>query len=186
MAKAPAGKKSEEKKKKSKTPKISVKGESANELMNQIEEAISHRQILDLLGRFSEAADAFEPDLMNGLYWADAEVKTGIFSGAASDFVDFLAKEIADGIEVSQHLLGVPKIEISGDQATAEYPSSVFFRIKAGSGAFEKLTGQTPAQGADAHEVMVGAAYSDVLERRKGEWRIREHRSMKGWMRILQ
>jgi hypothetical protein len=78
-------------------------------------------EIQDLIGRYAVIIDSREFDRLDQLFTADASIDFSTFNGPVGDLVEIKAFLEASFpfFERSQHMMGLPLIDIDGDTATA-------------------------------------------------------------------
>ena len=126
-------------------------------------------EIQALLARYVFAIDAKDLDRLDDVFTPDAQVdysSTGGGKGPYSKIKPWLAKGLAP-FPVSQHLIGLPAIQLDGDRATSEvmlFNPMLFSR-----------------SGHEDEMFFVGATYSDELVRTPKGWRIARRTETHPW-----
>jgi hypothetical protein len=114
--------------------------------------------IARVLVRYGHGIDSLDMGLVASCYFDDATEDRGRFIGSLSEFLPWLETELRK-LESCWHLLGYPRIEISGAAADVETYCLAIHRTRASA--------EQP--GAD---LLIPCRYRDRFERREGEWRI--------------
>ncbi len=100
-------------------------------------------------------------ELVQSCYHPDGLDHHDGFSGTATEFIAWIQPILA-GLESTTHFVGNQLVEITGDTAWAEhYTQSINRRRRADGVAFDTF---------------VNMRYLDRLERRNGDWRIKDRR----------
>lgn len=124
-------------------------------------------EIQKLLAAYAFAIDARAFDRLDDIFTPDAQIDYTATGGAAGDYPTiktWLVQALAP-FRQSQHLLGLPLIEIVGDRATAR---TMLFNPM--------------LQSAGDHLFFVGASYLDDLVRTERGWRICRRRQADVWV----
>jgi hypothetical protein len=136
--------------------------------VSQFRDELADREaIRHCLLRYARGIDRIDEDLLRSVYWEDAtDEHAGMFSGPASEFVDWLLRALP-GME-TLHVVANVLIEIAGPLASVESYVYAIHRTNQNG---------TPAD-------MIGAGrYIDRFERRNGEWRIARRVVLVDWFR---
>jgi len=132
---------------------------SAKEMSDRLE-------IQDLFTRYCFAIDDRDWDALDDMFTADAQIDytaTGGSSGSLPEMKEWLAQALAP-FTMSQHMVSLPRLEISGDTATSRMI----------------LFNPMMMEDADGNQstFFVGVWYHDTLVHTAAGWRI-SHRSQK-------
>lgn len=120
------------------------------------------RRLLDeqacraLLERYAYTIDWMNWAGLEALFWADAHLDFGMWSGDRAAFIPWVT-ELEEGYSRRLHTLASPRIEVMGDTARAEAGNCTYLRkIENGETRDECLFGR----------------YQFRFEKRDGEWRM--------------
>jgi SnoaL-like domain len=134
-----------------------------------MQNVLDRAAIKDVLDRYCRGIDRLDADLVNSVYWPEAVDDHGIYKGPGKDFAAFVLPLLRDNYRVTMHTLGQTLIEISGARANSEtYFVAYHVGEKEGRNFIETA----------------GGRYVDVLEKRAGEWRIRDRVVVIEWTRL--
>lgn len=124
--------------------------------------------IYDLMARYSRALDWLDDDMLETVFYDDAEIDYGFFKGSGKDFKP-VVMEIEYGTPRRWHFTSQVKIDLHGDSADVDS-----YNLTLSLPAVEPAAG-TP------HAVYVGF-YKDRLLKRGGKWGIiaRKHLQWSG------
>lgn len=87
-------------------------------------ELLDRAEITDLVARYTRAVDTRRWDDLDALFTVDARIDysaMGGITGGLAEVKQYLAENLAL-FSVTQHMLGLPAIEVHGDRATAVTP----------------------------------------------------------------
>ena len=90
----------------------------------ELTEVADRAEIADLLARYTRAVDSRRWDDLDSLFTADARIdytSMGGIAGGLDEVKRFLAESMAL-FSITQHMLGLPAIDVHGDRATAVTP----------------------------------------------------------------
>jgi hypothetical protein len=123
--------------------------------------------ICDLIARYAVVVDRGEFDALDELFTPDAVIDFTAFGGPAGPLPEIKAflRAALSGFQVTQHLMGLPLIDIDGDRATARTGCSNPM-IPPGSGP------QTPVW-------LIGLWYDDEFVRTDAGWRFSSRRQQR-------
>lgn len=120
-----------------------------------------HQDILaihDVLARYSRALDWIDPEMLEDVFFDDAEIDYGFFRGSGREFKPLLI-DLQRSLGRRWHFTSQVKIKLKGDEAEVES-----YNLAVASQDVEPKTG---AQIMQFHSV-----YIDRLARRDGKWGI--------------
>lgn len=128
-------------------------------------------EIQALISAYSYAIDAKQFDELDDVFTPDCEFEYVIEGGRSirGDYQrikPWLAKTLAD-FPVTAHLMGLPQIRVSGDQATAKTLLINPMQLSANHGS---------------QLFFVGGTYADRLVRTSQGWRICERKETPSWV----
>lgn len=89
-----------------------------------LNELTDRAEIADILARYTRAVDSRRWDDLDGLFTADARIDYSAMGGIAGTLPEvkrFLEESMAL-FSVTQHMLGLPAIDVRGDRASAVTP----------------------------------------------------------------
>lgn len=135
------------------------------------EEVADRLEIQDLLTRYSEAVDRRRWDALDELFSPDATIDYSAMGGATGDLATikaFLA-EAMDNFATTQHMVGLPAIEIEGDRATVSVPCHNPMVLK----------------GEEGRLLLCGLWYHEQLVRTPAGWRIQVLREERAYMKFF-
>jgi 3-phenylpropionate/cinnamic acid dioxygenase small subunit len=131
------------------------------------DEFADREAIRDCLYRYARGIDRIDEDMLRSVYWEDAtDEHAGMFSGGASEFVDWLLVQLP--LMKTLHVVANILIEIDGPRANVESYVYAIHRSKA-DGTVQDMIG--------------AGRYLDHLERRNDIWRISERKVVVDWFR---
>lgn len=134
-----------------------------------VTELADRMEIADVIVRYTRALDQRLWDDFDGIFTADAHIDYSAFGGVVGDLTaakEFLASTMPI-FTSTQHMLGLPAIEIDGDRATAVTPAHNPMVLSSG-------------------QLMVCSLwYHHELVRTPGGWRIRRLHEEKNFMTLL-
>jgi len=127
-----------------------------------IDEAIAHAEIRQVLATYFRALDRRELDLLKSVFHPDAtdDHGTGLFQGNAWDMCDWILEQSKDYKMVRQHHLTNVWIEMDGDDFANVESYGIVIRSQ-----------PHPETGVEARQ-LAGGRIVDRFERRGGEWKI--------------
>ena len=116
--------------------------------------------IQDAIARYAVTVDSRDFDALDDLFTADARIDFTAFGGpvgSVSEIKNFLADSLGL-FQRTQHLMGLPVIDLDGDRATARTPCT------------------NPMVLTDGQVWLIGLWYDDELVRADGSWRFASRR----------
>jgi hypothetical protein len=128
--------------------------------------------ITELIVRYTRAVDQCDWDAYEQLFTADAVIDYGAFGGVTGDVATvkaFLAESMP-GFTKTQHMVGLPEIELRGDRATAVTPCH---------------NPMLMGQGREAKVMVCSLWYHHELVRTAEGWRIARLGEERNFMTIL-
>jgi len=125
-----------------------------------LDELSSIAEIRDLQERYCRGIDRTDPDILRSVYWEDARDEHGVFRGDREEYIAWVMPTVRERFAALQHVLGQTHAELDGDFAYAE---TYFVQHSLRP---DGVTYASPGR------------YIDRLERRNGEWRILERKTM--------
>ncbi|MBI1182037.1 MAG: nuclear transport factor 2 family protein [Alphaproteobacteria bacterium] len=130
-------------------------------------ELVDHHRIRQVLERYCRGIDRLDAALIDSVYWDDATDNHGIYVGPGPGFSAFIVPMLRDAFERTMHFLGQSNIAVTGSRAAADsYFLAYHTRREDGALAIDVAAGR----------------YADMLERRGGEWRIRDRTVVMDWV----
>lgn len=132
----------------------------------KLDQLIAKQEIREVLARYSRGIDRHDVEMVTSVYHPDARDRHGsTFSGTPEELVRWGNEEHARNWTAHLHQLTTSTIEVVGERAASETYVMWVQRRR------------------DAPRVDVGGGrYLDRLERRDGEWRIRERELVVDWV----
>lgn len=130
--------------------------------MPDLDELASRLEIQNVIANYAHAVDRRDFDTVRDCYHEDAYDDHGRYKGGLDGLIDYM-HSLADKLNSTYHLMGVPYIVVKGDKAWAE-TFSIYRR---------DLKGDSP--------VLAGLRYADKFERRDGRWRIAHRLVILDW-----
>lgn len=124
------------------------------------DELSSIAEIRNLQERYCRGIDRADADILRTVYWEDARDEHGVFEGDREEYIAWVIPVVRERFAVLQHVLGQTYTELHGDFAYAE---TYFVQHSLRP---DGVTYASPGR------------YIDRLERRNGEWRILERKTM--------
>lgn len=109
------------------------------------------------LERYSHVVDWMDWATLPTLFWPDAELDFGMWSGNFTDFIPWVSA-LEAGYQRRLHLFCLQTLSVSGDRARAEVGMTNHLRL-------------LDAAGVGQDDILFGR-YQFGLERRAGEWRL--------------
>jgi hypothetical protein len=120
--------------------------------------------IADLLARYADAVDRRDLDALDDVFTPDATIDFSAFGGSTGDLGEtkrFLTDSLAL-FRRTQHMMGLPLISVTGDEASARTACHNPMLI-------DNADGTTSVW-------LIGLWYDDALVRTRDGWRIRHRR----------
>lgn len=134
--------------------------------MNPTEEALhaalAREAIRPLLTGYCRAADRADAELMQSLFWEDADIISGICNGSPAEFASAVTAFITANLESCFHSIANEWIEVKGDHAVGEHYIIAHNR-------------------ADGSDTLTGGRYVDSYQRRDGVWKIASRTFVCDW-----
>jgi hypothetical protein len=125
-----------------------------------VEELSSIAEIRNVQERYCRGIDRADADILRTVYWEDGQDDHGAFRGDREEYIAWVMPVVGERFAALQHVLGQTYTELDGDYA---YTETYFVQhsLRPDGGAYA-----SPGR------------YIDRLERRNGEWRILERKTM--------
>jgi hypothetical protein len=133
----------------------------------KLADLVDQAMIRDVLHRFCRGMDRGDADLAKSTFHPDARDGHGIFEGGGREFVDFALKYL-ENMDAISHTVSNILVEVRGNIAYAESYATVFH-----SGVATEAGHKV--------DIVIGGRYHDRLEKRDGEWRIADRRTVFDW-----
>lgn len=134
----------------------------------RLQEAADRLEIMALSGRYMRGLDRLDAEALGGVFWPDAWLEYGIYTGAAAPFVSFCMEALRTH-GANHHMLGQMNIELAGSEAFGEIYYQAYHRTFAEDGA--------------ARDLFISGRYIDRYEQREGQWRIAYRSELVDWTR---
>ena len=131
-----------------------------------IDDILSKQALHELLMAYCRGVDRTDADLLRSTFHPDAEVITGVFNGAAMEFVDFIVALVRDQLKYVFHSVANEWFEIRGDDALGESYAIALSSVDGPDGPIDVLT---------------GGRYVDRFARRDGVWKIASRSFVCDW-----
>ncbi|MEZ5743449.1 MAG: nuclear transport factor 2 family protein [Sphingomonadaceae bacterium] len=129
-------------------------------------EFVDRAKITDCVVRLARGEDRRSADLIRSCWWPDATYDYGVQGGSFDEYLAWVVPG-ADAIKNTQHVLGQTHIEMGeGGSAKAETHVISYHRVDMGAGD---------------QDTCIGGRYLDTMERRDGEWRIKDRVMLYDW-----
>ena len=124
--------------------------------------------IQDVLTRYCTSLDSRNWELLSEVFTVEAEADFGALGGQhrGVDAIASFVRQVLEGCDATQHLLGNFDIAVEGDEALA----SCYFQAQ------HVLLG-----GSGGHAYLVGGSYKDRLVRSNVGWRIAHRQLIPAW-----
>jgi ketosteroid isomerase-like protein len=136
-----------------------------------LRELLDEREIREVLYRYCHAIDRVDKEELRSVYHEDAYDDHGVFSGPASEFVEWVFPQMTEATIAISHLVGNVRIELRGDVAFVESYYQSISQMRVPEGARPRLRS-------------AGGRYVDRFERRDGVWRIAHRRVIGDWDKL--
>ena len=137
----------------------------------QLQQLLDKQDIMEVVGgRYSRALDWLDLDQLKTCFWQDGWVDYGFFEGNAHEWCDAVMPIEAGSLHRFHYCFNI-RVVVNGDRADAESNS-----IAGGRREDEK---------GEMTQSFFGSRYLDTLERRQGEWRILERRTLLEFAQVL-
>jgi len=138
---------------------------------NMVRELLDREAIRDCLTRYCRGADRCEPDLMKSAYWPDGTDSHAMPGRAPLNGHHFVDRAMAKlrRMDQTQHVLTNIHIRVDGAVAQVESYYHAYHRLNAAGGGKQ--------------DAITAGRYLDRMEKRGGEWRIRERVVVVDWFR---
>jgi hypothetical protein len=142
------------------------------------------QEIQNVLGTYCRAIDRLDVELLKSIYHPDGTDNHGPYAASAHEFADIIVKRLKAAVNYGFHTVTHSVIDVHGLYATAE---SYYYGYHTVGPGYDKIAEFFGKQYADeqvrngkigqTHEYVAAGRYLDVLEKRKGKWKIL-HRSI--------
>lgn len=140
------------------------------DLLQRIERLEAESAISAALHLYCRGIDRRDPAIVRSVFWPDATVEYGMFTGSATEFADSIAGWFEAGrVHNTSHLIGSVSISVEGEWAFSEAYLHAHHRLTNADG---KL-----------YDSVIGGRYHDRLQKRGGRWRITSRRLVFDWFR---
>jgi ketosteroid isomerase-like protein len=133
-----------------------------------LQELAAKQAIEDQMARYCQAIDRCDPDILISTFHPDAVVDMGVFVGTPAAFAEAIIPYLKTTLVTATHRITNLLITVDGDRAAAESYMLGY--------AWDALT--NPASPADIPD---GMRYTDIWEKRNGEWRLSMRRLIMDW-----
>jgi hypothetical protein len=137
------------------------------------------QEIQNLLGLYCRAIDRLDVELLKSLYHPDGTDHHGPYAASAHEFADIIMARLREIVTYGFHTVTHSVIEVHGRFAEAESYYYGYHKIAPGYDAIANFFGKRYADEqvrngkiGQAHEYLCAGRYLDVLEKRKGQWKI--------------
>ena len=141
---------------------------ASDNLEKRLELLESRQEIMELSCRYSIGQDRLNAEAQRSVFWDDAWIELGYFSGGPDEFVE-MAQGALEACDVTQHLLGQMIIDfVDNDTAYGQ-----IYTI-----ANHRMPGDQPA------DLIMAGRYCDHYERRDGVWKIAYRAEVVDWQRL--
>ncbi len=130
---------------------------------------LDKQAITDVLARFARGVDRFDWELARSCFHGGAKLEHGAFNGPVERFVPWLQAALAP-TSLGMHTITNVLIDLDGDRAQSEAQVTAYQRAVTESGEDE--------------DGVAGVRWIDRLERRAGEWKIAQRRTVWEWSTI--
>lgn len=134
----------------------------------QLLELVAINEITNLSITYARAQDRLDPVAHRSVFWDDAWIELGSFSGDADTFVGFAQDQLAKMV-ATHHLLGQVGIDFAGDEAFGEVYTVAYHHID---------------RGHTQEDLIIGGRYIDRYERRLNVWKIAFRSEVVDWARV--
>jgi hypothetical protein len=124
------------------------------------DELASIAEIRNVQERYCRGIDRADADILRTVYWEDGRDEHGVFVGDREEYIAWVIPVVRERFAALQHVLGQTYTELDGDFASAE---TYFVQHSLRP---DGVTFASPGR------------YIDRLERRNGEWRVLERKTM--------
>ena len=141
-------------------------GDTAADQANLLK-LIALNEITKLNRIYARAQDRLDPTAQRSVFWDDAWIELGSFSGDADAFVAFAQGQLAN-MAATHHLLGQVDVEFIGDEAFGEVYTIAYHRFHRGN---------------KQEDLIIGGRYVDRYERRSNVWKIAFRSEIVDWAR---
>lgn len=127
------------------------------DLAAQVDRLTSHWAVQEVLMAYARGNDLQDEAMIRDCFWPEATHKHGRFEGKSQDFVGF-AMRILTTLKYAAHHISNVSIEVAGDRAFSE--------------CYYLAHHRRPAKEGGEEDAWFEGRYLDILERRKGVWKI--------------
>lgn len=128
-----------------------------------------HQAIADLIHLHCRGLDRLDVSVLQSCYWPDAQVDYGDYVGPAQGFAELVVAALKSSYELTRHTVSNTLAELDLPRARCE----------------SHVNADHLLPGAD-REMCFAGRYLDLLEKRKGQWRILHRRVVIDWARVRQ
>ena len=134
----------------------------------RLEAAADKIEITDLSSNYMRGLDRLDGELERSVFWDDAQLDYGIYSGGPDDFVAFCQTALATHA-ANHHFIGQVNVDLQGDEAFGEVYYQAFHRVNNEAG--------------EPRDLFISGRYVDRYERRDGIWKIAYRSELVDWVR---
>lgn len=139
------------------------------EEIQDVRDTIATQKITAIIYRLARGLDRADKALLASCFHEDATDDHSIFSGPASEFCDWVIRQLGN-YERTQHFISNINIIVDDNKASTE---AYFF-------AHHVLPGADGTK----KDVIAAGRYLDRFEKRNGEWRIAHRKALYDWSRV--
>lgn len=144
--------------------------DGSTDLLLRLERLEAESAISAALHLYCRGIDRRDSAIVSNVFWPDAMVEYGMFTGSALEFANSIVGWFeSGGVHNTSHLIGSVSISIDGELAFSEAYLHAHHRLTSADG---KL-----------YDSVIGGRYHDRFERRDGKWRIISRRLVFDWFR---
>ena len=131
-------------------------------------EMADRQAITDCIFLYSRGMDRADADLLNEVFWDNAQIHGELYSGGVAEFIAFSVPAGLKNWDRMMHMISNIIIRIEGNRAVSE---SYFYGYHVGHA------------GASSGDLIIAGRYLDRFEKRDDEWRFIEKTIMFDWYR---
>lgn len=135
-----------------------------------IDALLDKQAIYEVLCRYCHGIDRCDVDMLKSAYWPDAFERHGTFDGNAHEFAETITASMRRDMLRSMQKIGNVLVDLAEDGGSARSETYVvgYMQVEDGGGVTD---------------MVVAGRYLDRLEKRAGEWRIKERLYVMDWNR---
>jgi hypothetical protein len=135
---------------------------------DRIQELLDRVEIEKLIHDYARAQDRLDAPLHRSVFWDDAQLEYGIYTGGPDGFVEFAQRALSAHLS-NHHMMGQISLEFGDDEVFGESYYQAYHRLVNEAG--------------EDRDLVISGRYVDRFERRGGVWKIAYRCELVDWSR---